>query len=234
MSGRRLADLLALASATRNIVKRHVDIQLQSASRAAVTSSITKAIKRDCRGPLVKTSSTRSESSKATSAGKEDVLLDGKDQDVSYDRSDSHSSNGNTGTDELEISQSQESIDIGAECPPREAKPTDTSSSTSSTPINPMQNRYIRRFSTHRSLPSKITGEANEKSNTHQNAEGNETKASAPNKEFEQYNISQETAQPSTPHDKLHAGINKEYNFDPEADLHDNPSKTKSVYPSRL
>src|SRR5262245_27097669 len=51
MSGRRrLAELLAMASATRNIIRRHVDMQLDHVSRLAATSSVTNAIKRNLGG----------------------------------------------------------------------------------------------------------------------------------------------------------------------------------------
>jgi hypothetical protein len=239
MSGRRLADLLALASATRNIVKRHVNVQLQSASRAAVTSSITKAIKRDFRGEPLAPSPSRNASTSPPSSEKEDPLLDGKDQDVFYDRSETHSSPSNTGADELKVSQSENSVNVNPETPAVEHTPTSASPSTSksSKPINPIQDYHVRKLSTHRSLPSETAGHTNESSDQRRNIDEEAyygTEASTkPNKEFEPDHIPREAAQPPTPHDKLHDGINSEYYYDPEADA-DKPSKIKSVYPSRL
>ena len=237
MSGRRLADLLALVSATRNVVKRHVNIQLQSASRAAVTSSITKAIKRDFRGAPLAPSSALKTSTSTPSSEKEDTLLDGKDQDVFYDRSETHSSPANTGTDELKVPQSENSFDVNPEIPAVEDTPTSVSSSKSSNPINPIQDRHVRKLSTRRTLPSETAGDTNESSDLRQNIDEEvyyDTEASIePNKEFEPDHIPREAAEPPTPHDRLHDGINNEYYYELEADT-DKPSKTKSVYPSRL
>ena len=237
MSGRRLADLLALASATRNIVKRHVNIQLQSASRAAVTSSITKAIKRDFRGAPLAPSPARNAGTSPPSSEKEDILLDGKDQDVFYDRSETHSSPSNTGTDELKVSQSENFVNVNPETPAVEHTAISGSPSKSSKPINPIQDHHVRKLSTHRSLPSETAGDTNESSDLRKNIDeevyyGTEA-STKPNKEFEPDHIPREAAQPPTPHDKLHDGINSEYYYDPEADT-DKPSKIKSVYPSRL
>ena len=237
MSGRRLADLLALASATRNIVTRHVSIQLQSAQRAAVTSSITKAIKRDFRGAPPATSPPRNASSSTASAQKEDALLDGKDQDVFYDRSETHSSPATATGDELKVSQAENSFNVNSESPSEEYTPTSASPSTSSKRINPIQDHHVRKMSTHRSLPSETAGDTTESSDLRKNIDEEvyyDTEASTnPNKEFEPDHIPREAAQPPTPHDKLHEGINSEYYYNPEADT-DKPSKTKSVYPSRL
>jgi hypothetical protein len=235
MSWRRLADLLALASATRNVVKRHVNIQLQSASRAAITSSITKAIKWNSRGAPLAPSPARNASTSTPSSEKEAALLDGKDQDVFYDRSETHSSPANIGTDELKIPQSENSFNINPETPPVQYTSTSASPSKSSKLINPVQGRQVRKLSTHRSLPSQIAGDTNESSDLRKNIDEEvyyDTEASAiPNKEFEPDHIPREAAEPPTPHDKLHDGINSEYYFDLEANT---DSKTKSVYPSRL
>ena len=234
MSGRRLADLLALASAMRNVIKRSANIQLQSASRAAVTSSITKAIKRDFQD-VPATSAARNASS-STPSGKESTLLDGKDQDVFYDPSESHSSPANTGTDELKVPQSEDSLNVNSEESAEEYKPTSASPSKSSKPTNPIQDHHIRKMSTHRSLPSETANDTKESSDLRKNIDEEvyyETDASTkPNKKFEPDHIPREAAQPPTPHDKLHDGINSEYYYDPEADPDE--KKPKSVYPSSL
>lgn len=234
MSSRILADVLALASATSNIVKRHVEIQLQSASRAAVTSSITKAIKRDFQGHRLYTPSTSASSFSATSAGKEDVPLDEKNQDVFYGCSDSHSAPVSAGADELNISERQDSVEIGSERQNEDIKPTTTPPSMSSKPINPVHDHHIRKYSTHRSFPSEIANDKDETSDFRKNiGKGYLGNASTPNNELGGFDISQRVAQPSAPHNKLHKGINSEYYHDPEVDP-DQSSKSKSVYPVRL
>jgi hypothetical protein len=233
MSGRRLADLLALASATRNVIRRNIDIQLQTVSRAAATSSITKAVRRDFQRSPVTSSASRNASSSSSPPPKEDTLLDGKDQDVFYDRSESHSSPPNAGTDELKVSQQDDSYNVNAEPTTDELKPTSASPSKSSKPLNPIQDAHIRKYSTHRSLPSETADDTNEKSDLRKNIDEEvyyNTKASTtPNKEFEPDHIPTEAAQPPTPHDKLHDGINSEYYYDPEADP-EPPKTPKSVY----
>ena len=234
MAGRRLIDLLALASATRNVIRRSIDIQFQTVSRAAATSSITKAIKRDFVRSPVSSSTSRNAISSSTSAPGEDTLLDGKDQDVFYDRSESHSSPPNAGTDELKVSQRDDLYKVNAEPKIEEFNPASASASKSSHPLNPIQDAHTRKYSTHRSVPSEIASDSNEKSDLRENIDEEvyyDTKATTtPNEEFEPDHIPQEAAQPPTPHDKLHDGINSEYYYDPEADQE--PPKPKSVYPS--
>jgi aarF domain-containing kinase len=235
MSGRRLADLLALASATRNVVKRSVNIQLQSVSRAAVTSSITKAIKRDFRGAPSVVYSATNPSTSAPSEN-ESALLDGKDQDVFYDPSESHSSPANTGTDELKVRQSEDSINVNSAPITKESKPTSASRSKSSKPTHPIKDRHVRKMSTHRPLPSETADDTNESSCLRKNIDeeiyyGTEASTKS-NKGFEPNHIPQEAAQPPAPHDKLHDGINSEYYYDAEADPDE--KKPKSVYPSHM
>jgi hypothetical protein len=236
MSGRRLADLLALASATRNIVKRSVDLQLQNASRAAVTSSITKAINWDLRRPNATTIPTRHASSSTPSSGTESTLLDGKDQDVFYEPSEGHSSPENTGTDELKVTQSEDSIQVKSKRSTGEYKPTPASTSKSSKSISPTQDHHVRKMSTHRSVPSETAGDSTESSELHKNVDYEvyyDTKASTEeNKEFEPDHIPQEAAQPPTPQDKLHDGINSEYYYNAEADPDE--KRPKSVYPLHI
>lgn len=235
MSGRRLADLLALASATRNVLRYSIDLQLQTVSRAAATSSITKAVRRDFRRSPVTSTASRTASSSSTSPPKEDTLLDGKDQDVFYDRSESHSPPPNAGTDELKVSQEGDSFNVNAEPTTEEFKPTSASPSKSTKPLNPIQDAHIRKYSTRRSVPSETADDTSEKSDLRKNMDEEvyyDTKANTiPNKDFEPDHIPREAAQPPTPHDKLHEGLNSEYYYDPEADPE--PSKPKSVYPSR-
>jgi len=229
MSGRRLADLLTLASATRNIIKRHVDIQLQTASRAAATSSITKAIKRDFRGSPLASRTSSPKGPSAPPAGHEDELLDGKDQDVFYERSESHSSPDNMTSGELHVSQTD---DVGnVETSEKEYKPTSASPKTKSKPTNPIQDHHVRKMSTHRAVPSETAGDTTESSELRKNMDEEvyyETKATtSPNKDFEPDHIPREAAQPPSPHDKLHGGINSDVYYNPEADSE--PAKPKPV-----
>jgi hypothetical protein len=235
MSGRRLADFLALASATRNVIKRHVDIQLQSASRAAATSSVTKAIRRDFRAAVPESPSVRQASSSTRSTSNEDTLLDGKDQDVFYDRSESHSSPQSTSTGELKVPQSEDSFPVESEITTKQYKPKSASASKSSKTTNPIQDQHVRKMSTHRSVPSKTAGDTSEQSNLRNGIDEEvfyDTKAATKsNKDFQPDHIPQEAAQPPTPHDKLHDGINSEYYYEREADPENKPSQAKSVYP---
>jgi hypothetical protein len=221
MSSRRLADLLTLASATRSIVKRHVGIQLQSVSRAAATSSITKAIKRDLRGAPPASKST----------AKEDALLDGKDEDVFYDRSESHSAELNKRTEEFKVPQGEDEQKVQRKYP-KEYKPQSSPPSASSKTINPIQDQYVRKMSTHRSVPSETAGDTAESSDLRKNIDEEvfyDTKApTKPNKDFEPDHVPQEAALPPSPHDKLHQGINSEYYYEREADPEPKP-KPKSV-----
>jgi hypothetical protein len=232
MPGQRLADLLALAAATRNVIRRHVDVKLQSAARAAATSSITKALKPDfCRPPRDKPSAPSATPS-STSAVKEDKLLDGKDQDVFYERSESHSAPASRGPDELKVGQSEFSTDSQTQW--EEHKPTSASPSTSSKPTSPIQDHHVRTMWTQRSLPSETAGDTNELSDLRKNIDEEvyyEPQAStAPNKEFEPDHIPQEAAEPPTPHDKLHDGINSDVYYDPEPNPDTKTSQLKSVF----
>jgi hypothetical protein len=234
MSSRRLADLLALASATRNVFRRNVDIQLQRASRAAETSSITKAIKRNFRAASASSPQfTRDANPKPT--GKEAALLDGKDEDVFYDRSESHSAEKNTTTDELKVPQS-ETTEVNE--PVKEYKPTSASATTSSKPTSPIQDQHVRKMSTHRSVPSETADDTGETSELRKNIDEEvfyDTKASTkPNTGFEPDHIPREPAMPPSPHDNLHQGINSEYYYEREADPEAKPSKPKSVTSSTL
>jgi len=231
MSGRRLADFLALASATRSIVRRHVDIQLQTASRAAATSSITKALKRDFRGaPRAPTTVRQKSSSTPPPSGREDELLDGKDQDVFYERSEGHSSPKSETTSELHVSQTDDGGKVETE--QNEYTPTSASPKTKSKPMNPIQDQHVRKFSTHRAVPSETAGDTTESSDLRKNMDEEvfyETKApTSPNKDFEPDHIPREAAEPPTPHDKLHGGINSDVYYEREADASPN-SKPKSV-----
>jgi hypothetical protein len=232
MSSRRLADLLTLASATRNIVKRHIDIQLQSVSRAAATSSITKAIKRDFRGaPATSSQFTRDAPPASESAGKEDALLDGKDEDVFYDRSESHSAELNKGTEEFKVPQEKDEPNVKRKHP-KKYKPKSSPPSALSKTTNPIQDQYVRKMSTHRSVPSETAGDTTESTDLRKNIDEEvfyDTKApTKPNKDFEPDHVPQEAALPPSPHDKLHQGINSEYYYDREADP-EPKSKSKSV-----
>jgi hypothetical protein len=232
MSSRRLADLLTLASATRSIVKRHVGIQLQSVSRAAATSSITKAIKRDLRGaPSTSALFTRDAPPASKSTAKEDALLDGKDEDVFYDRSESHSAELNKRTEEFKVPQGEDEQKVQRKYP-KEYKPQSSPPSASSKTINPIQDQYVRKMSTHRSVPSETAGDTAESSDLRKNIDEEvfyDTKApTKPNKDFEPDHVPQEAALPPSPHDKLHQGINSEYYYDREADPEPKP-KPKSV-----
>jgi hypothetical protein len=235
MSGRRLADFLALASATRNVIRRHVDIQLQNASRAAATSSVTKAIRKDFRAAVPESPSIRHGSSSVNPSNHEDTLLDRKDQDVFYDRSESHSSPQSTGSGELKVPQSEDSFPIESETPAKQYKPKSASASKSSKTTNPIQDQHVRKMSTHRSIPSKTAGDTSESSELRKSIDEEvyyDTKATTkPNEDYEPDHIPQEAAQPPTPHDKLHDGINSEYYYEREADLEDKSSKAKSVHP---
>ena len=234
MSGRRLADLLAIASASRNVVKRHIDIQLHQVSRAAATSSITKAIRRDF-GPSQSHAATARQASTSTkSPANEDTLLDGKDQDVFYEPSDKHSSPIAGGADNYKVPQSDNSP-VESEGPKKQYKPKAASASKSSKPVNPIQDQHVRKMSTHRSVPSETAGDTTESSKLRKDLDEDvyyETKANVKsNEDLEPDHIPQEAAQPPTPHDKLHDGLNSEYYYGQEADPENRPSKPKSVHP---
>lgn len=236
MSGRRLADLLALASATRNVVKRHIDIQLNSASRAAATSSITKAIRRDF-GPSQSHAATARQGSAATKPpANEDTLLDGKDQDVFYEPSDSHSSPLAGSLDDYKVPQAEDALPVESEGPKKQYKPKSASASKTSKPTNPIQDQHVRKMSTHRSVPSESAGDTTESSNLRKDIDEEvyyDTKATMKsNEDLEPDHIPQEAAQPPSPHDTLHDGLNSEYYYEREADSDNIPSKPKSVYPS--
>jgi hypothetical protein len=235
MSGRRLADLLAIASATRNVIRRHIDLQLHSASRAAATSSITKAVRRDF-GPSQNHAAASRQASTATQPpANEDTLLDGKDQDVFYEPSDSHSSPIAGGADDYKVPQSGDSVPVESEGPKKQYKPKAASASKSSKPLNPIQDQHVRKMSTHRSVPSETAGDTTESSKLRKNLDEEvyyDTKANLKSNEgLESDHIPQEAAQPPTPHDKLHDGLNNEYYYEREADPEDKPSRPKSVYP---
>ena len=232
MSGRRLADLLALAGATRAVIKRHAEIQLQAASRAAVTSSIRKTLNRDFRGYPIQPSPSPQSNSAASPSTKEEPLLEGKDQDVFYDRSESHSAPETSGPDELKIRQSEESF---ASYRQKEYNPTSASPSKSSRPINPIQDHHVRKMSTNRPIPSETAEDTSESSELRKNINEDvyyDTKATVtPNRVSEPDHIPRNAAEPPTLHDKLHNGINSEYYYDPQSDLETKSSKPKSVYP---
>ena len=233
MASRRLADLLALALATRNVIKRHAEIQLHAVSRAAATSSITKALQRDFRGLPIQPSPVPKSSSTVDHSVKEEHLLDGKDQDVFYDRSEKHSSPETTKSDELKVSQSQDSLMIDSE---KQHKSASTPRSKSSKGINPIQDHHVRKMSTHRPVPSETADDTSETSELRSNIDEDvyyETTASViPNRDFEPDHIPQAAAQPPKPHDKLHQGINSEIFYDPETNPDNKSSKPMSVYPS--
>jgi len=134
----------------------------------------------------------------------------------------------------LKVSQQDESYKVNDELTTEEFKPASASPSKSSKPLNPIQDAHVRKYSTHRSLPSETADDTNEKSDLRKNIDEEvyyDTKANTtPNKEFEPDHIPQEAAQPPSPHDKLHEGINSEYYYDPEADP-EPPKTPKSVYP---
>jgi len=232
MSGRRLADLLAIASATRNVLRRHIDIQLHSVSRAAETSSITKAVRRNYAPSQSHVATSRQAS---PSTPNEDTLLDGKDQDVFYEPSDSHSSPIADGAGDYKVPQSGDSVTVESEAPKKQYKPKAASASKSSKPVNPIQDQHVRKMSTHRSVPSETAGDTTESSKLRQNLDEDvyyDTKANVQsNEDFEPDHIPQEAAQPPTPHDKLHDGLNSEYYYEREADPEIKPSRPKSVHP---
>jgi len=232
MSGRRLADFLALASATRNILRRHVDIQLHNVQRSAATSSITKAIKRDVRGPPASASQfTRTASSTAKPEGHEDSLIEGKDEDVFYERSESHSADAGSTEGGLKVNQVDDSV---IEHDKKEYKPASAPAKKSSKTTNPIQDQHVRKYSTHRPIPSETADDTNETSDLRKGIDEEvyyDTKATTRrNDDVEPDHIPREPALPPTPHDKLHDGINSEYYYEREADPEDKPSKpTKSV-----
>ena len=235
MSGRRVTDLLAIASATRNVIKRHIDIQLHHASRAAATSSITKAIRRDF-GPSQNPAATARQASTSTkSPANEDTLLDGKDQDVFYEPSDKHSSPIAGAADDYKVPQSEDSAPIESEGPKKQYKPKTASASKSSKPMNPIQDQHVRKMSTHRPVPSETAGDTTESSNLRKDLDEDvyyDTKANVKsNEDLEPDHIPQEAAEPPTPHDNLHKGLNSEYYYEREADSDNKPSKPKSVHP---
>jgi hypothetical protein len=219
MSGRRIADLLALASATRNIIRHNVGIQIQTASRAAVTSSITKTVRQSFR-PV-----SSAQTQKPKTQVKEDTLLDGKDQDVFYEQSETHSADENKRTEELKIGESEESST-------NEYIPKTASPSKSSKPTSPIQDHHIRKMSTHRSLPSETADDTNESSALRKNIDEevfyDTTASTTPNKEFSPDHIPREAARPSSQDDKLHEGINSEVYYE------QNDSKVKKSVKSLL
>jgi hypothetical protein len=148
MSGRRLADLFALASATRNIIRRHVDIQLQTVTRVAATSSVTKVLKRNFRRdtvhptPVAKTASAQEESSK-------EPLQKEKEQDVQSTTSDGQS---------VEPPSKEE---LPSKLPPAEGSlpskrrgPKSKTISTKPKSASPLQDQHVRSMSTLRPIPT--------------------------------------------------------------------------------
>ena len=208
MARRRLADFLSIASATRNIIKRHVDIQLQIASRVVATSSVTKAVKRNFQGSLVVNPLHPPLSSSPPSKGKEEQLLDGKDQDVFYERSDAHSTN-------------QESIPEGLKEPTKkkgkEYAPDAARASKKSKPMNPIQDQYVRKMSTQRAIHFETAGDKTESSELRksQNEEVSyETKATTTATTNNTPNhIPNVSTQPTKSHDKLSEGIDNELQY---------------------
>lgn len=229
MSGRRLADLFSLASATRNIIRKHVEIQLNTATRVAATSSVTKAIKRDFRGSLVATNASREKSTPPPPSPNEDELLKGKDEHVFYERSESHSTPENPISPQGPVppTKAQSQAEHGT----REYTPSSASPRSKSKRMNPIQDHHVRKYSRHRTVPSATAGDTTESSNLRRNIDEEvyyEPKArTSPNKDFEPDHIPREAAEPPSPHDKLHDGINSEVYYNPEADSE--PSKPKPV-----
>jgi hypothetical protein len=229
MSGRRLADLFALASVARSIIRKHVEIQLNTATRVAATSSVTKALKRDFRASSAARNSAPQKGSTPPPAEHEDVLSEGRDQDVFYERSESHST--------LESPSSPESpVPHGHEASKpqnheHEYTPNSASPRTKSKRTSPIQDQYVRKYSTHRTVPSETAGDTTESSELRKNIDEEvyyEPKATtSTNKEFEPDHIPRESAEPPSPHDKLHGGINSEVYYDVEADSE--PSRQKPV-----
>jgi hypothetical protein len=245
MSGRRLADVLALAAATRNVLAKSASIQLAAVSRAAVTSSLTKAVKRNFRGAHDSRRNTPKSTTAAPPAGHEDeVLLEGKDQDVFYDRSDAHSSPANPDpSHEFKVPQSDDSSEavVTSEKHSKQYRPKGASPSKSSKPTNPIQDQFTRKYSTHtlargsystqRPVPVQTASDTSEKSPLRKNIDEEvyyDTKAATKrNKAREPDHIPSEAASPPTPHDNLHDGLNSEYYYAAEPD---EPAK-KSVLP---
>jgi hypothetical protein len=229
MSGRRLADLFAVASTTKNIIKRHVDIQLHNAARIAATSSVTKAIKRNFRGSPIVTSSSRPLKPSSVPAKKidEDPLIKGKNQEVFYERSDSHSTTQPSRPEGMNPKSSRSK---------REQTLKAASPSTKSKPMNPIQDQHVRKMSTERTtpIPSETAGDTTESSDLRKNLDEEvyyETQATtSPNTNGPDH-IPQEAAQPNTSHDKLSEGIDSEIQYARDTTQWPTEPQSKSVNP---
>ena len=237
MSGRRrLADLVALAVATRNVLAKSASIQLHNVTRAALTSSLTKAVIHNFPGTPLASSVRPPPTPSAPSPGEEDVLLEGKDQDLFYNRSDSHSSVPNPDrSHEFKVTQSD---DAPTAAPltkhPKQYHPNIASASKSAKPTSPIQDQFTRKYYTqHRPVPSETASDTTEKSPLRKNIDEEVyygTKApTSRNKEYEPDHIPTEAAEPPSPHDPLHDGLNTEYYYTPEADA--DPATAKKSVP---
>lgn len=218
MAGRRLADFLALASVTRDVVRQHVRLQAQSVSRAAATSSITKVIKRDFRRTTAPKSVPTPSTTSKTFKGKGEMLLDGKDKEVFYEaKSDGSSS---TAPNRGELNTTQENIIAPEGNEKKEYTPASASPADNSKPLNPIQDHHVRKYSTNRSVPSEIAGNTTDSSDLRKNLDEEvfyDTEASTkPNTHNEPDHIPKEAARAPSPQDKLHDGINSEYYYESE------------------
>jgi hypothetical protein len=244
MPGRVIADLLALAMATRNVLAKSASIQLHNVSRAARTSSVTKAVKRNFRRAQLApthtttatttTTTTRPQPPPAAARG-EGTLLEGKDQDVFYDASDAHSSPPNPdSSQEFKVRLSGDPGDVTSTSEhTKQYHAKAASASKTSKPTNPIQDQFTRKYSTHRPLPAETASNTAEKSPFRKHIDEEVYHDTRPptkhNKIYEPDHIPSETAQPLSRHDPLHDGLSTEYYYNPEANA---DLTKKSVLPT--